>query len=165
MQGSMVRRTMMLAAVAVVSAGLAGCRTLAPEYTKPALPVPSAFPDAGTAEGRAAADIPWREFFGDESLKSLIGTALDQNRDLRAAVLRIERARALYRIQRSELFPSIDAGVSAGVQRTPAQVNGSPAAITADQYSVNVGVSGYEIDVFGRIRSLNAQALETFLST
>lgn len=164
MSGSMVRRTLMLAVVAL-SATLAGCRTLAPDYTRPALPTPDAFPDAGAAQGRAAAEIPWREFFGDEKLKTLIGTALEQNRDLRAAVLNIERARALYRIQRSELFPSVDAGASVAVQRTPEGVNGAPVASTSDQYSVNVGVSGYELDVFGRIRSLNAQALETFLAT
>ena len=128
------------------------------------MPVAATFPDAGAGSGRAAADIPWREFFGDERLKSLIGMALEHNRDLREAVLNIERARAQYRIQRSDLFPSVDVEASASVQRVPRGVNGAPEGGTVEQYSASV-VSGYELDVFGRVRSLNAQALETFLAT
>jgi multidrug efflux system outer membrane protein len=164
MRGVIVRKMTGLAIAVAASAVLAGCRTMAPEYNKPALPVPDAFPDADAGAGRAAADIPWREFFGDEKLKSLVAMALDHNRDLRSAVLNIERARALYRIQRSEQFPTVDAGASAAVQRVPQGVNGAPVGVTSDQYSASVGAS-YELDLFGRIRSLNAQALETFLAT
>ena len=155
---------MRLALVVAASIVLGGCRTLAPDYARPVMPVADTFPDAGAIGGRAAADIPWREFFGDERLKSLIVMALEHNRDLRKAVLNIERARAQYRIQRSDLFPSVDVGASASVQRVPRGVNGAPVGRTVEQYSASVE-SSYELDVFGRVRSLNARALETFLAT
>jgi multidrug efflux system outer membrane protein len=155
-----------MAFVALVSAAaLAGCRTMAPAYVAPALPVAETFPDAGTETGRAAADVPWRELFGDDRLRHIVELALTNNRDLRAAVLNIERARALYRIQRADLLPTVTAGAGVAVQRTPEGVNGAPVGATADQYSASVGVSGYELDLFGRIRSLNARALQAYLAT
>ena len=164
MRTSIPHNALTLTLVVTASIVLGGCRTLAPDYAPPAMPAAATFPDAGAGSGRAAADIPWREFFGDERLKSLIGMALEHNRDLREAVLNIERARAQYRIQRSDLFPSVDVEASASVQRVPRGVNGAPEGGTVEQYSASV-VSGYELDVFGRVRSLNAQALETFLAT
>jgi multidrug efflux system outer membrane protein len=153
-----------LAAVGL-SAALAGCRTMAPDYARPQLPVAEAFPDAGSQAGRPAAEIPWRELFGDERLRSIVELALANNRDLRSAVLNIERARALYRIQRSDLFPTVDAGASTQVQRVPEGVSGAVQGTTSDQYSASVGVSGYELDLFGRVRSLNDQALQIYLAT
>ena len=164
MRRSIPHTTMRLALVVAASIVLGGCRTLAPDYARPVMPVADTFPDAGAIGGRAAADIPWREFFGDERLKSLIVMALEHNRDLRKAVLNIERARAQYRIQRSDLFPSVDVDASASVQRVPRGVNGAPVGRTVEQYSASVE-SSYELDVFGRVRSLNARALETFLAT
>ena len=88
------RRRMRLALVVAANIMLGGCRTLAPDYARPVMPVADTFPDAGAVGGRAASDIPWREFFGDSMLKSLMVMALEHNRNLRKAVLDVERARA-----------------------------------------------------------------------
>ncbi len=146
---------------------LAGCRTMAPEYSRPAAPIPDAYREAAAAPGTgAAADIPWQEFFGDARLQALVSQAIDNNRNLRIAVLNIDRARALYRIQRSALFPTVNATASAVRQRIPEGVfGGAGGAFNAEQYSANVGVSGYELDVWGRVRSLNDAALQSYLAT
>jgi len=151
---------------------LAGCTTMAPTYTQPAAPVAAAWP-SGTASGTEAAaspqkqmaDIPWREFFVDEQLRKLIALALENNRDLRVAALNIERFRALYQIQRSDLLPKVDASADAIFQRIPGTLSDTGRSTTVDQYSVGLGVSSYELDLFGRVRSLKDQALEQYLST
>lgn len=154
----------------VILAGVvtaAGCRTMAPEYERPEAPVPTSFAHAdASAAGPAAADIPWESFFADERLRAVVGQALEHNRDLRKAALNIERARALYRIQRSALFPTVNATGSAVRQRIPEGLfGGAGGAFNAEQYTANVGVSGYEVDVFGRLRSLNDSAIQTYLAT
>src|SRR5437667_12686014 len=86
-----------------------GC-TLMPKYERPAAPVTKSWPNgsAGTnATNTTAADIDWKEFFDDPRLQNLIKLALENNRDLRVAALRVEQARAQYRIQRAELFPAV----------------------------------------------------------
>ena len=148
-----------------------GC-SLAPPYTQPEVPVPAAWPTgpaykaAGAAPGLPTpVEIPWREFFADDHLRNVIEAALDNNRDLRLAALNVQRARAIYGIQRSELFPAVNAVASGSKQRTPADLSSTGQARIADQYDVNLGVLSWEIDFFGRIRSLKDQALETFLAT
>lgn len=145
-----------------------------PKYTRPEAPVPTAWPsgpaykDASAAKDvPLASDLKWREFFTDERLVTLIETALQNNRDLRIAALNVEKARALYQIQRAELAPTVDAVGSGFRQRIPKDLSGSdpPKAITTDQYSVSLGVSSWEIDFFGRIRSLNKRALEEYFAT
>jgi len=150
---------------------LAGC-TLAPHYNQPAAPVPAAWPSgpsyqeqAGAESGQAPADLPWREFFVDPQLRELIESALENNRDLRAAALNIERTRQLYRIRRADLLPRVDATASGSRQRIPKDLSGTGSAMTVDQYSVGLGVSSYELDLFGRVRSLKEQALEQYLAT
>ena len=113
----------------------------------------------------AAADIGWREFFRDARLQKLIDLALTNNRDLRVAVLNVEQSRAQYRIQRSDLLPTISAGASGTRQRTPGDINGTGKAITDSQYDVSLASTAYEIDLFGRVRSLNKQALENYFAT
>ena len=79
---------------------LAGCTTMAPKYTKPAAPIPAAWPGgtpyqksgASKPAEKPVADVPWREFFIDEQLRKLIALALENNRDLRVAALNIERS-------------------------------------------------------------------------
>lgn len=100
----------------------------------------------------------WQEFFTDSKLTSLIGLALDNNRDLKTAALNIERARALYRIQRSQSLPSIAA--SAYMTRL-----GGDGQANVELYSAEVGLVSYELDLFGRIRSLKDQALNQYLAT
>jgi multidrug efflux system outer membrane protein len=150
---------------------LGGC-TLAPEYTRPEAPISAGWPTgAAYQEARTATDAPaalelrWREFFTDEKLRKIIETALSNNRDLRLAALNVQRARALYGIQRAEIFPSVNALGSGIRQRVPADLLETGNAITAEQYSVNLGISSWEIDFFGRIQSLKDRALEEYLAT
>jgi outer membrane protein, multidrug efflux system len=151
---------------------LAGCATMAPKYTQPAAPVPAAWPSGPSYQTEVAkpsqkrlADIPWRDFFVDGQLRKLIELTLENNRDLRVATLNIERSRALYQIQRSDLFPKVDATADATYQRIPEALSASGQAVRSDQYSVGLGISSYELDLFGRVRSLKDQALEQFLAT
>jgi outer membrane protein, multidrug efflux system len=149
------------------AAVLSGC-SLMPAYERPALPVPPAYPLAAATPGAAsaeAADIGWREFFADERLRQVVALALANNRDLRMATLNIEKARAQYRVQGADLYPGVNAtgGQSATRSAEDLRLPGNPAL--SRQYSASVGVSAYELDLFGRVRSLNAQALEQFLAT
>jgi multidrug efflux system outer membrane protein len=150
---------------------LAGC-TLAPEYTRPAAPVPGEWPSgsayqdtAATKDAPVAAGLQWREFFADERLQQIIDMALNNNRDLRMAALNVERARALYGIQRAELLPGVNAVGSGSKERIPADLSSSGNRTTSERYDVNLGISSWEIDFFGRIRSLKDRALEQYLST
>jgi len=109
--------------------------------------------------------MAWQEFFTDERLRKVIQTALNNNRDLRLAALNVERARALYGIQRAELFPSVDVLGSGIKQRIPADLSEFGKARTIEQYSVDLGIVSWEIDFFGRIRSLKDEALEEYFAT
>ena len=155
----------------IIVFALSGC-TLAPEYTKPASPVPAQWPTgAAYSETKIAApapavkDIPWRNFFTDERLQKIIETALHNNRDLRVSALNVERARALYGIARAELLPAVSAVGSVSKTLVPADLSTTGSAVTTSQYSVNLGILSWEIDFFGRIRSLKDQALEQYLAT
>ena len=155
----------------VVVAFLGGC-TLAPEYTRPASPVPVVWP-TGTAYKETkfatgapmATELRWQEFFTDEKLRKVIEMALTNNRDLRLAALNTERARALYGIQRAGILPTANAVGSGSKQRVPADLSSTGSAMTAEQYSVNLGISSWEIDFFGRIHSLKDRALEEYIAT
>jgi multidrug efflux system outer membrane protein len=166
-----MKQTVMVPVMAAALA-LAGCSTMAPKYTQPAAPVPAAWPSgpayketANTPADKALADIPWQEFFVDPQLRKLIALSLDNNRDLRVAILNIERSRAQYQIQRSDLFPKVDATAGASFQRLPEKLSGTGNAKNVDQYNIGLGVSSYELDLFGRVRSLKDQALEQYLAT
>lgn len=144
-----------------------GC-TLAPRYQRPAAPVSSEYPattSTAGATGAAAADLGWRDVFGDPRLQALVTLALRENRDLRVAALNVQLAQAQYAIQRSALLPSVDASASGTRSRTPADLSATGAATTGNVYSVGVGLTAFELDLFGRIRSLKNQALEQYLST
>lgn len=143
---------------------LAGCANLAPTYERPAAPVPETYP--GTApDATAVGQIGWQEFFADQKLRDLIDLALTNNRDLRVAILNIEQARAQYRVQDAQTLPTVNATSSGTAARTPASLSSTGAVVTSHQYSANLGVSAYELDLFGRVRNLSEQALEQFLAT
>lgn len=153
---------------------LTGCTTLAPEYQRPESPAPSIWPvnstdvrNAGPDDQaqRAAATIPWQEFILDTQLRQVVELALNNNRDLRIAALNIDRAREQYQVRRSELFPSIDALGSGTRQRTPASASREGITTTSGSYQAGIGTSAYELDLFGRIRSLNEQALQRYFAT
>jgi multidrug efflux system outer membrane protein len=153
-----------------VAVALGGC-SLIPDYQRPDAPVDGAWPQgaAYTANDAAQADVAsaalgWREFFRDPALQRLVETALANNRDLRIAALNVEAYRAQHRIQRSELFPSISANGSGTRQRLPGDLSSSGEATTSGQYSATVGTS-WEADFFGRLRSLNEQALEHYFAS
>jgi multidrug efflux system outer membrane protein len=145
---------------------------MAPKYERPAAPVPSAWPSgpaykeaAVKPADKAVADIPWQEFFVDPRLRKVIALALENNRDLRVAALNIERTRAQYQIQRSDLFPKVDATAGATYQRIAENFSSTGLPENIHQYNVGLGVSSYELDLFGRVRSLKDQALEQYLAT
>jgi multidrug efflux system outer membrane protein len=165
--------------LAAAVATLLGACTLEPHYQRPPPPVPAL--EAGAAGGPAAADIGWREFFPDPQLQQLIALALTDNRDLRVAVLNVQSAQAQYRIQRAELFPTVNASATEQVQGIPLSVleaqfpsasagaaGGSArptGGITVHTYDVGVGFTNYELDLFGRIRSLSHAALQQYFSS
>ncbi len=164
----MSRALISLAAMAVC---LAGC-TMAPKYIRPEAPVMSTWPKGpsykdvkGAAPVKAVSDIPWQEYFVDGQLRKLIALALENNRDLRVAALNIEKSRAQYQIRRADLSPKLDAEGSATYQRLAKDFSGTGIPTNIHQYNVDLGVSSYELDLFGRVQSLKDQALEQFLST
>lgn len=163
--------------LAVASMLLSGC-SLMPYFERPEAPVDANWPLAtSSAQTAAAADIGWREFFVDAQLRQLIQLALTHNNDLRLAILNIEKARALYQVRSADLLPTVNANGSANVQHSGnssagSSVNnsnlgssGGSSAGNTQNYRASVGFSSYELDFFGRIRSLNEQALQLFLAT
>ncbi len=163
--------------LAAAVATLLGACTLEPHYQRPASPVPAL--EGGIVGGTVAADIGWREFFPDPQLQQLIALALTSNRDLRVAALNVQSAQAQYRIQRASLFPTIGASAVEQVQHIPsgvlaAEIPGGAAGgagtlpnngITVHTYDVGVGFTNYELDLFGRIRSLSHAALQQYFSS
>lgn len=160
-----------------VATALSAC-TLAPTYQRPGTPVADQFPSGpayGSAQpegsskpaapGKAAADIGWRDFLTDPQLQKLVELALANNRDLRVAMLNVEATRTQYGIQRAALFPSINAQGSASRQRLPADLNSSGHSIVQQQYSAGLGFTAFELDLFGRVRSLKDAALEQYFSS
>jgi len=143
----------------------AGC-TMAPKYTRPPAPVPAAWPDGAAKPGApVAADTRWQDYFTNPGMQSVIKLALANNLDLRVAALNVEKAQALYRIQRSELSPNAGVMGSGQKYRLPEKMNDNGKAKIIEQYSVNVGILSWELDFFGRLRSLKAQALNRYLAT
>jgi len=145
---------------------------MAPKYTRPEAPIPAKWPQGAAykdtqtiPEARIAPDLSRQEFFADEKLQKIIETALDNNRDLRLAALNVERVRALYGVQRAELFPSVSAIGSGSKRRSSSDLTRPGEPRTTEQYSVNLGIASWEIDFFGRIRSLKDQALQAYLAT
>ncbi|MCB1957935.1 MAG: efflux transporter outer membrane subunit [Rhodocyclaceae bacterium] len=147
---------------------LAACTTLAPDYQRPASPVPATWTGEAPASASGApqpGEQPWREIFLDPRLRQVIDLALANNRDLRVAALNIETARARYRIQRADLLPSVDGGASSTLRRVPGDLSGSGEPVISSQHAVSVGITAWELDLFGRVRSLKDQALQTYFAT
>jgi multidrug efflux system outer membrane protein len=142
---------------------LGACQSMAPSYQRPDAPVAQHYPLQPASD---AVRLPaWRDYFSDPQLQAIITLALSNNRDLRVATLRVEEARAVYGIERADLFPSI--GAQAGVQRsrTPADLNLTGRPVVGSSNQVGIGLTSWEIDFWGRVRSLNEAALETYLAS
>jgi len=153
-------RFLQSATLATAAALLAACGSMAPTYQRPAAPVAASFPGAAPAAAAtpAVADLEWQRFFADARLKRLIEIALANNRDLRLAALNIEQARAQFDIRRADSLPTLNAGLSAS--RVPTSSGG-----ISSTYSAGVLVTAYELDLFGRVRSLSDAALAQYLAT
>jgi multidrug efflux system outer membrane protein len=165
-----MRRRHFALSAAALAALLAGCANLAPAYQVPAAPIPAAWPAvqasaATSLTAPAPVDLGWQDMVIDPRLRQVIALALANNRDLRAAVLAITKARATYRIQSAAQSPSVSAGGSLDVAHTPAQASTSGVASTSRQYGLEVGLASYEVDLFGRVRNLKDAALESYLNT
>lgn len=157
---------------------LTGCIDLAPFYQRPAAPVPATFGQAD-ANQKALSELAWRSFISDQRLQQVVDLSLKNNRDLKIASLNIEKSRALYQVQRADLFPTIAASLSETASKGMASAANNVAGNTAGAatgtagssnrsgnishiYRASVGFSAYELDLFGRVRNLNEQALQTF---
>lgn len=144
---------------------LSGC-SLQPAYHRPAMPVSAQWQE-GQQSGDADSSTDWKKFYRDRRLVNLIQLALENNRDLRVAALNVESAQAQFRIERSALFPTIEANMNKTSERVPANLYStrSTGAATYQQYELSAGITSWELDFFGRIRSLRDNALETYLAT
>jgi len=193
-----MRRTLsaLVALVAPLAVASLGACTMMPHYERPASPVPASWPqDAGAApksrdtsasaaaqppQGFAADQIGWLDFFLDARLRELIGIALENNRDLRIAVLNVAASEAQFRVERSNLFPSISATGAEIVEKLPPNgalplnaigssagstvIPTGPASTTFRYFSATAGFTNYELDLFGRQRSLTTEAFEQYLA-
>lgn len=140
---------------------LGGCINLAPDYQRPDAAVAEQW---DTPDGKQAdAQIDWQSFFVDARLRDTVKLALDNNRDLRIAALDIEKARAQYRITRADLFPSLSATASGSRARSVS--SSTSGTSVSSQYSVELGFTSYELDLFGRLGNLKDAALESYLAT
>lgn len=148
---------------ALLTAGVLSACSLAPTYERPEAPVAAAYPTAGTAGDASATG--WRDFFPDERLQHLIGAALANNRDLRVAALRIEEARAQYNIQSADLLPNLNVTAGTSRSRTPGALTPTGNTTVGSSYQVGLGLAAFELDFFGRVRSLNDAALAQYLAT
>jgi len=158
-----------LLSLAVAAFVLGGC-SLIPDYQQPQAPVADQYPQGpayspAQAPAQAAAEQGWKQFFHDPALQQLIQVALENNRDLRVAALNIDAFAAQYRIQRADLFPAVSANGSGSRQRVPADSSQTGQAGINSSYSATVGISAYELDLFGRVRSLSEAALQQYFAT
>ncbi len=185
MRWNMYNRTLAIALALVVIAliPMTGC-SMIPEYQRPEPPVTTTWPqgnaypapevdkktETAPASGTPAAnpmvsDIAWRDYFKSHHLKALIEKTLENNRNLRVALLTIEQAKAAYRIQRSDSLPTIAGGGEFSRTGIPEDISSTGRSTTSSKLSANLAVTAYELDFFGRVKSLNQAALENYLST
>ncbi|SHG95618.1 efflux transporter outer membrane subunit [Ferrimonas marina] len=143
---------------------LPGCISMAPDYERPEAPVPEMWPDTTEVviDGNSALQ-DWRTFIVDPRLQRLIELGLEHNRDLRIATQNLRRTQALYGIQRSEQFPNIDVQANGINQKLPEALNGTETI--SRQYNVDLGILSYELDFWGRVNSLENQALYAYLAS
>lgn len=146
---------------------LAGC-SLAPTYERPVMPVADEFAhQQGTADQQVTADLGWQDVFADPQLQALITIALQNNRDQRIAVERIEEARAQFGIAQSDRLPTLGAGGAGQVTRNPENLRaGGPDSPAISRFfQAGVGITAFEIDLFGRVKNLSEAAYQQYLAT
>ncbi|MDO5686586.1 MAG: efflux transporter outer membrane subunit [Neisseria sp.] len=145
-----------------VTAALSAC-TMAPNYSRPQVLAPDV-PSAMAADNVQAADLAWQDYFADPRLRALIQAALARNADLRIATLNAEAARAQYGIARSQLLPSLGASGSGARVKTSADLSPTGQALIAEQYQAGLGVTAWELDLFGRVRSMSNSAIHQYFA-
>ncbi len=161
-----LRLTALVANLALATLGLSACVSMEPAYKQPDLPVPNRYAEAAAAQsGAQAGMLAWEDFSADAQLNALVRQALANNRDLRAAVLRVEEARAAYGIQRADILPTIGTALDASRTRLPADLSITRKPQISDQFQLGVGLSSWELDLWGRIRNLNEAALQSYLAS
>jgi outer membrane protein, multidrug efflux system len=172
-----MRKMARFASLLLTSAALAGCN-MAPAYRQPVVSVSERFPAATTVNesGLSAPETGWEDFFRDPRLRALIALSLERNRDLAQSYARIDQARAQYRIQAADRLPTVDAAVSGSRTRQPLAGLGAagaaipdgadtPDAITFNQFGANVGVSAFELDLWGRVHNLSEAQRQAWLAS
>lgn len=153
-----------IAAAAVLSLVLAGC-ALGPDYRRPTVPSPGAWRDGTpTPDPASLADLAWWELFEDDELRTLIRTAIEENKDLRIAVTRVDQARAQLGITRAARFPQVDAGASATTNRTSENVRPRGFGGETSVLSTTADLS-FEIDIWGRLRRASEAARAELLAS
>ncbi len=159
----MRKRARVALSVSLIS--LAGCSFI-PRYERPAAPVTAQWPQAANpADARSAAKLTWQQFLPDPRLQALITAALEHNRDLRIAVARVEEARALYGVVRAERLPTVILGGSRIAARTPADLSPTGQSLSSRRYDVNLAVPAFELDFWGRVKSISESAKASYLAT
>ncbi len=154
--------------ILAVSIALSGC-SLAPIYQRPDAPVPPKWNQAGRLDNddraSSAASLDWQTFVTDGNLRRLVALALENNRDLRQTLLNVEAARAQYRVQRADRLPGINAQGSGMRQRVPADLSITGQSRIEETWQAGVGLTAFELDMFGRVRNLSQSALQEYLAT
>lgn len=168
-----MRKSTLTATLSILALA-SGC-SMNPKLDIPAAPVAEQFAGAGQDEPPSAAAMPWRQMFGDPRLQAIIALALENNRDLRVTTLNVEAARSQFRMARGAQLPTLDANGSYTRQRVPMETAGAglglpagsdaPSGIEFGQYSANVALTSFEIDLFGRLRSQSEAAFERYLAS
>jgi outer membrane protein, multidrug efflux system len=180
----MTRLTSVRFVLPIMTAAVLSACSLAPVYKQPAAPIATAYPEeasagmpAGTSmagsekaaavrqAGGITADSGWREFFTDPRLQGLVEAALENNRDLRTAALRIEEARAQYGIVAADTLQNVGGAVTGSRGRTSSATSPTGTSIVGSSYQVGLTLAAFELDFFGRVRSLNEAALAQYLAT
>ena len=156
-------------AITLAAGALAGC-TLEPSYVRPAPATPATWPVGAAYPAVSQAPLPslsYRDIFRDPHLQTIIASALANNQDLQAALANVGIARAQYRVQRAQLLPQIAATAGAGESQTHTEAAGITTSRRQIDRSFNadVGFSAFELDLFGRLRSLSHAAQEQYLAS
>ena len=150
---------------AVAAAVVLSACTLMPKYEQPKVAVAETFQHDTAANGIQAAQLGWQDYFADPRLHRLIEIALERNTDLRQSVLNAEIYRKQYMIERNNLLPSLDGSGSASRSRTARDLSSTGSARRSESYSVGLGVTAYELDLFGRVRSTSEAALQGYFNS
>ena len=149
---------------AAVSLALSACAMI-PKYEQPAVAVPETFQHDTAPSGIVATSLGWQDYFADPRLHRLIEIAIERNTDLRGAALNAEAVRAQYMISRAALLPGINASGTGQRGRVAADLSGTGSSYVSSAYNVGLGVTSYELDLFGKVRSTNQAALQSYFAS